>query len=123
MRSETSRELTDEERRVLERLLSVEFDGVQALRSQAARVRAAGRCPCGCPSIELTVPPDVPIAAWSSGRAPCLGELTQIGDELPAQITLLVTDGRMSYLELIWYGAQHPLGWPPTERIVVSKHQ
>lgn len=105
---------------MLERLLAAEFDGVAALREQARRVEVVGSCPCGCPSIELRAPSDAPTAIWSSGRAPCLGELIQTADELPAQIVLFVKNGRMTYLEYIWYGDTRPSHWPPIERLEVS---
>ena len=47
------RPLTERERAVLDALLSVEFDGVEELRAQAADVAVVGRCPCGCPSVDF----------------------------------------------------------------------
>jgi hypothetical protein len=38
---------------VLAALLAVQFDGVQALREQAAGALVAGGCGCGCPSVEF----------------------------------------------------------------------
>lgn len=105
---------------MLDLLLAADFEGVEALREQARGVVAVGRCWCGCPSIDLRAPVDAPTASWSSGRAPCMGELNQIGDERPAQITLLVQAGRLSYLEYVWYGDAPPQSWPPIERLDVS---
>lgn len=47
------RALTERERAVLDALLSVEFEGVEELRRQAADVVVAGMCNCGCPSIDF----------------------------------------------------------------------
>jgi hypothetical protein len=47
------RPLTERERAVLDALLSVEFEGVEELRAQAADVVVVGRCTCGCPSIDF----------------------------------------------------------------------
>ncbi|WP_438855108.1 hypothetical protein [Agromyces sp. M3QZ16-3] len=48
------RPLTELERSVLARLLSVDFDGVAALREQARQAMVLGMCVCGCPSIDFT---------------------------------------------------------------------
>ena len=45
--------LTGRERAVLDALLSVNFDGVEELRSQAEQVTVVGTCGCGCPSIDF----------------------------------------------------------------------
>ncbi|NGY61586.1 hypothetical protein G7043_21900 [Lentzea sp. NEAU-D13] len=47
------RPLTQRERRVLDALLSVDFDGVENLRCQAQDVVVVGACGCGCPSIDF----------------------------------------------------------------------
>jgi hypothetical protein len=47
------RALTRRERSTLDALLSVDFEGVDALRSQSADVAVVGRCGCGCPSIDF----------------------------------------------------------------------
>lgn len=48
------RPLTPREREVLDALLSVEFDGVEELRTQATSATVVGGCGCGCPSIDFT---------------------------------------------------------------------
>jgi hypothetical protein len=47
------RALTDRERSVLDALLSIEFDGAESLRRQAASARVVGECGCGCPSVDF----------------------------------------------------------------------
>ena len=50
------RPITQSEQRILDRLLSIEFDGVQELRRQAASISGVeANCTCGCPSITPTV--------------------------------------------------------------------
>jgi len=49
------RPLTRDEQSVLDRLLSVEFDGVAELREQAEGATVTGLCDCGCPSVDLGV--------------------------------------------------------------------
>ena len=48
-----ARPLTRRERAVLEALLAVDFENVEALRRQAADVLVVGSCGCGCPSIDF----------------------------------------------------------------------
>jgi hypothetical protein len=45
--------MTGREQAVLDALLSVEFDGVEQLRSAAQHVLVIGGCECGCPSIDF----------------------------------------------------------------------
>src|SRR5687767_27594 len=47
------RQLTVRERSVLDALLTVDFDGVERLRSQAALAEVLGGCGCGYPSIDF----------------------------------------------------------------------
>jgi hypothetical protein len=57
------REASDDERAILARLLSVEFDGAASLRRQAEAIRSVEpNCTCGCPSIT----PDIDRAAAPS---------------------------------------------------------
>jgi hypothetical protein len=110
------RPLTSVERAVLALLLSVDFPGVDALRVQAGSAAVVGGCDCGCPSIALTVPADVPLASGLSSRlAPTEGVVSPQGDE----IILFVDDGRLSYLEYVYYDAP-PTVWPALDRISVS---
>lgn len=47
------RPMTAREYAVLTALLSVDFDGVERLRAQAAEAQVFGGCACGCPSIDF----------------------------------------------------------------------
>ena len=48
-----NRPLTDREQAVLNALLTVDFDGVQGLRSEAEQATVVGGCGCGCPSVDF----------------------------------------------------------------------
>ncbi len=54
------RPLNTAERQILAALLAVDFPGAEALRAQAERAQVVGRCDCGCPTIDLRVPDEVP---------------------------------------------------------------
>lgn len=49
----SSRPPTARERAVLNALLSVDFDGVEQLRTEAEQAEVVGGCGCGCPSIDF----------------------------------------------------------------------
>ncbi len=101
-------------------LLGVEFPGVDALRVQAGSALVVGGCDCGCPSIAFEVPDDAPLASGLSSRlAPAEGVVSPQGEGVPGEIILFVDDGRLSYLEYVYYDAP-PKEWPALDRISVS---
>jgi hypothetical protein len=120
MTARAPRALTTAERDVLELLLSVSFDGVEVLRAQARNVLVTDHCACGCPSIELDVPTTAPAAAVSSCLVPARGQVDPLDDDPAGQIIVLLTDGRLSYLEYLWPTPSPPTTWPPLERITVG---
>ncbi len=114
------RPLTPAENAVLALLLGVEFPGVDALRVQAGSALVVGGCDCGCPSIAFEVPDDAPLASGLSSRlAPAEGVVSPQGEGVPGEIILFVDDGRLSYLEYVYYDAP-PKEWPALDRISVS---
>jgi hypothetical protein len=116
------RPLTHAERAVLTLLLEVEFLGVDALRVQADSAVVVGGCDCGCPSIAFMVSDDAPLAPRSTSRlAPTEGVVSPQDGSVPGEIILFVDDGRLSYLEYVYYGAR-PTEWPALDRIGVSAH-
>jgi hypothetical protein len=120
MEGELPRALTADESAVLALLLSVNFPGVDELRLQAASASVVRRCDCGCPSIELKVAEGAPLASGLSSRlVPADGVVSPMGDDVPGEIILFVDDGRLSYLEYVYYDAV-PTEWPALDRITVS---
>lgn len=100
------RPLTDSERSTLDFLLSADFEGVAELRQQAEGVVAVARCPCGCATVNLEVPDDLPrasvrspfpVAAYSKDQG-----VTGTG------LILFVDDGALSSLEIYGYGPETP---------------
>lgn len=57
-----NRLLRERERALLDFLLSADFPGCEELRVQAAVASVAGRCECGCGTIDPSVPPGSPAA-------------------------------------------------------------
>ena len=115
-----ARQLTPAEGAVLALLLSVEFPGVDELRVQAGSASVVGGCNCGCPSISIAVSDYTPPASGLTSRlAPTEGVVSPQGDDVPGEIILFVDDGRLSYLEYVYYDAP-PTAWPALDRISVS---
>jgi hypothetical protein len=73
------RQLTDDERRLLDGLLANDFDGADALQIQATSVTARRVCKCGCGTIELV--PAQPNAPRSTARSPVPAEGRVFDDE------------------------------------------
>lgn len=99
------RDLSDIERRVLNRLLSVDFPGVEALRVQVEKIQGAEpNCSCGCPSITPIV--DRNAAPAAPGRSTLPVELVEVSR--PAGIVRSVMvfvddDGYLGNLECVYY--------------------
>jgi hypothetical protein len=92
------RPLTTTERALLDALLDDEFDGVAELRAQARRATASTGCECGCVTIDLHVPDDVPVSA--AGTAPVEGTVVDASGEPIGGVLLFVEQGRLSGLEV-----------------------
>ena len=60
------RALSAAERAVLDVMLAEDFPGAAELRQQADAVVVSGVCGCGCPSVNLEVRGDVPLAQVTS---------------------------------------------------------
>jgi hypothetical protein len=100
------RPLTTTERALLDALLDDEFDGVAELRVQAPHASASTGCECGCVTIDLHVPDDLPISS-AAGTASIEGTVVD-GDGTPLGGALLfIEDGRLAGLEV------HSLEEPP----------
>lgn len=108
------RPLTDDERAVLDLLLSESFSGVEHLREQVGRLQVVGRCDCGCPTIYFRDPPDMPSDAVTH-PAPVEGRVENADPS--ADVLLFVRNGALSTLEYVCYGDNAPDSWPPADQI------
>jgi hypothetical protein len=106
-----ARTLTQTERATLLRLLPSDgFSGVDEYRAQVEQTTVAGRCPCGCPTIDLQVDrsraPRSPVPG-----TPLLPVEAELGEgEDYSQLILFARDGWLESLELVYYSEV-----PPTE--------
>jgi hypothetical protein len=111
---EPPRELTTEERKLLDFLLEPEFPGRDELREQAKDVQVWGVCTCGCRSMNLQVLESSPKATVNA-RVPV--EANFQSDESPTGILLHVVDGRMIELEFVEYDPVIKGVFPPLAQL------
>jgi hypothetical protein len=117
------RPLSAAEEGVLRLLLTLDFPGVEELRAQIPHAMVVARCDCGCPTVELRVPPNVPVSPVTAPNRlpPVEGRVLPAADGPPADVILFVDDGRLSSLELVWYGDRPPAEWPPLDRVTAER--
>jgi len=123
IRLEEPRPLSEAEKGILETLLTAEFPGVEELRAQVAEAWVVAECPCGCPTVDLWVAPDVPASSVTTHNhlAPVKGWVTPVADERHGKILLCVGDGRMTGLEYVSYDNPAPSEWPSLDRLAVER--
>ena len=103
--SSVVRDLSDIERRVLTRLLSVEFPGVEALRIQVEMIHGAElNCTCGCPSITPIVDRDAAPAARGRSKLPVeLVEMSRRDGVGRSVLCFVDPGGYLGNLECVYY--------------------
>lgn len=93
---ESERELTSDERLWLDKLLSLDFPGREALAEQAKVAKVHGYCRCGCRSVNLKVPATAPRFPYSE-RVP----VEMIVDSPPVLFLVHVVQGHLDELEVL----------------------
>src|SRR4051794_28343587 len=107
------RPLSETERQVLAVLLAMDFPGAPELRAQVDSVVVSRGCDCGCPSVDLVVEGDVPLAAVTS-RTPVNADVDGV---LGGGLIVFVDDGRLSGLEYYSVENEKPTEFPGLEQI------
>jgi hypothetical protein len=121
--SENSRELTQNERELVNAMLSVEgLAGAEALRRQATTAKATPSCACGCGSIYLIVDRDASERAEPSPEPVIVeGAVIGTGDEPIGGLLLFQSDGWLHNLE-VYALTDEPLPLPPPGRTHLQLH-
>lgn len=105
--------LSEAERQVLCVMLARELPGAPELRAQVGSAVASRRCDCGCPSVDLVVEGDVPVAAVTS-RTPVNAEVDGV---MGGGLIVFVDEGWLSGLEFYSVEDSTPQEFPPLDRI------
>lgn len=111
---EPMRPISETERAILRRLLSLDFEGADALRVQAAHiVGVESNCKCGCPSITPHVDREkAPPADCTSPIPVELAEMNRPDGGIPRTVLcFLDADGYLANLECVYYDDSLP-EWP-----------
>lgn len=116
----TPRLLGQDERGVLEHILSADFPGAAELRRQLGEAEVVALWVEGSVSVDLRVPETVPRARLASGVAPVTATVVDDAGELIGEILIWTEEGRMAALEFAWYGEEAPASLPTAEQIQVS---
>jgi hypothetical protein len=103
---------------VLEFLLSADFAGAADLRIQARSAMSVGGCACPCPSVDLVVTdPDAKPVTMPSRLVPAELQIQPNEDGIPGTVILFIDDGRLSYLEYVYYTDEVPTAWPSINQL------
>jgi hypothetical protein len=105
------RELTVQERGVLDFILEQEWDGVERARQMLRDTRVTDMCDCGCGSLELSVKAKEGEEARFRSRVPVEGHAEMRPDGQGVGVALLIEDKR-AIVELIWYSDDEPARIP-----------
>ena len=103
--------LTEDARALLGALLAHDFPGAAELRAQVDRTTSTPGCRCGCGTLDLHVPDEVP-AASAGGAAPVEGTVVGPDGRPVGNVLLFVDRGRLSRLDITSHGAPLPLPSP-----------
>ncbi|MEJ1114683.1 hypothetical protein WBN73_08890 [Paenarthrobacter sp. CCNWLY172] len=114
------RPINDTELEILNRLLSMEFEGVSEFRKQAMNIIGVeSDCICGCPSIAIQVDrTKAPGAPWTRLLPAELEELSHPTGVPSSVLCLLDQDGYLASLEFVYYD-DVVTEWPPSNRCAV----
>ncbi len=113
---EVPRPLSPVERGVLDGALRLDFPGVAALRRQAVPAQGTRGCDCGCGTIALHVPEQVP-EAHVTDRTPADGTVVDADGAAVGGLLLFVDDGRLSALE-VYSLDDEVLAMPAPDRVI-----
>jgi hypothetical protein len=94
-----SRELSITEWKILNKMMSVDFDGKDILLIQLKTARVISYCPCGCQTVDIQVSKNSPKYEYTK-RVPV--ELKVFSeDKVPIIASLHVVNGYISELEIV----------------------
>ncbi|GHF14318.1 hypothetical protein [Streptomyces morookaense] len=117
----TPRPINTAERAILEKLLSVDFVGVEELRLQIDFCEVTGIWGQDSVSVDLRTSDSSPQSPAGTGPIPVRTSVLGESGSLEGEILIWVTDGYLSALEYAWYGETMPRELPPAERVTIDE--
>lgn len=111
------RPLTDHERAVLLRLLSVSLDSAEVLREQVMQASVVGSVG---PSIDVSVDSSAPRALLPDGPLPITADVVDVGDQYIGELLVWLKDGQLAALEYAWVTNEPPATLPPPSSLRVT---
>ena len=110
-----ARPLTSLERTVLERILTVDFDGAEAFRKQVPGLRVIAKCDCGCPTVMFQTE--------SNAHERLLGAEGRYAptepDGPPGEVIIFARNGELSSVEYVYYDNRPPAEFPDPDLLDV----
>jgi hypothetical protein len=116
MKLDTPRTLTTTESAIIGFLLPPQLPDAEELRSQLDQAMVVGKCDCGCPTIDISIPTTATPSIAYVGRAPLPYEGV-VNDYPGAGIILFAEGGYLSSLEYYFSDDEVPEAWPPMGKI------
>ena len=111
------RDLTSEERRLLEWLIANGTPAASAYASQLSEVRVVARCTCGCPTLDLALGEK---KTRTVGASTILAEASGRSREgVPVSVILHAREGEISELEVISLDETQVFDLPAPEMLEV----
>jgi hypothetical protein len=112
------RRLTAHETGILERVLSESFDGSAELFAQISQTRALGGIPT---LLDLGVPDAGAVSPYPDGVVPVQMFVEGQDGDPAGEILVWVSGGRLSGLELAWFGDESPDVFPAPEELKLGE--
>ncbi len=111
------RDLTREERRLLEWLIANGHTDATAFAAQIPQARVVARCKCGCPTLDLAVGGKT---SRTIGASTILADAYGHSPEgVPVNVTLHAREGELSELEVISMDDTDVFGMPTPEALQI----
>lgn len=95
---EEPRELSSDEWRILNKMMSVDFEGKEIILEQLRFARVISYCPCGCKTIDIQIDKDVPKYQYEKRIPVELMILSKTG--VPIIASIHIENGYIKELEV-----------------------
>ena len=95
---ETPRDLSDDEWEILNKMMSVDFEGKEIIINQLKNAKVISYCPCGCKTVDIQIEGNLPKYEFKK-RIP-VELMTHSKDNVPIIASIHVINGYINELEI-----------------------